>query len=143
MSGHYAIRLNCPDCNKTYADRKGLKQHLVSAHQMRYNFRFDNTRVISGTELNEELWKLRHQQQNGVMRHHERNSEAPVSVTASRRAEVIFPVLLVEHEKVGASTPSASVCRAAPSVTDVRAACPFPIMAVLVPELPLNFSSAQ
>ena len=58
MSCPYGIRVNCPECDRPYADRKGLKRHLMGGHQLKYSFRSEATQVVTGAELQAELQKL-------------------------------------------------------------------------------------
>ena len=43
----------CSISQKGYASRRGVKRHLLSVHQSRYNFRSNSTRVLEGEELKE------------------------------------------------------------------------------------------
>ena len=58
------IRVNCPECGKSYADHHGLKRHLIGIHHMCFLFRTDSTRLLTSVELEVALEWLRRQQRS-------------------------------------------------------------------------------
>ena len=76
-------RVNCSDCDKSYASRWSLKGHLVGAHNMRFLKGTDMIRVMTGVELEEAKALLLRQQRNGRMLRLERGRP---SVTRRGRA---------------------------------------------------------
>ena len=68
-------RIQCPECAKSYADRRSLKRHLVGLHNMCFLPRTDLMRVMVGEELEEAKVLSRHRQCNGKMRRRERGEK--------------------------------------------------------------------
>ena len=66
-------RVNCPECNKSYANRRDLKRYLIGAHNMCFIPGTGMTRVMTGVVLKDKAKALlRHQQRNRRMRRQER-----------------------------------------------------------------------
>ena len=40
-------RVNCPNCDKQYKSKTGLKRHLLSVHHLNYDLRNDNILPLS------------------------------------------------------------------------------------------------
>ena len=55
-------RIKCPECLKDYATRRGLKKHLLSAHQLMFVGYSNETRRPAPTELESVMQKLHHHQ---------------------------------------------------------------------------------
>ena len=72
----------------------------------------------------------------------ERDDEAadPIYVAELRQVAVVSPIILIESDDWPDATPASSVCSAASSLVDVPRSLSMP---VLLPEPPLNFSSAE
>ena len=49
--------IRCSECVKTYADRRGLKKHLIHVHHMSFLCNTNSTRLLSEPELQEALEK--------------------------------------------------------------------------------------
>ena len=84
-----AIRtiVQCPECDKSYKDRRDLKRHLVDAYNMKFLPGTSLTRVIEGRELDEARSLLHHQQKNGggeVRRREREPRESPCNFSAAQ-----------------------------------------------------------
>ena len=109
---------------------------------MVFLFQTNCTRILTGSELDEALQKLRCQQRSGSARQREEVNHAtvPCYVVEPRQVGLISPIILIEPDNSPDVTPASSVCQVAPTDSDIRES---PSMPVFLPQQPLNFSAAQ
>ena len=68
-------RVSCPECMKDYASRRGLKKHLLSAHQLMFVDFTNESRQPTSDELEGAMTMLCHHQ-----RHDQRCLSVPLCV---------------------------------------------------------------
>ena len=122
-----ALSVVCPECNKQYQTRCGLKKHLLKEHQLVFEENSDKTRSPTATELQNAILKRWKGQQ-----HPERN---------------VIPVLAAPSQSVPRKRTASAALSVPPASYRVAADPPAPVRNVSPPMPTLdtvnNLSSAQ
>ena len=111
-------RVTCPMCTKDYADRKGLKKHLIGVHQSKFDVGTNSIRKLEGEELNNAIRTLRRMQSHRKIPVH-RGLSPPASNEHSSRNHLVQALDVVRPE------------------------CDPQGIPLLEPAVPLNLSTAQ